>query len=548
MNGLRRWLPVLLATALLAGCGRPAAGTAPASTVVIVQQREPMSLNPALENGASSTEWGMLLFSYLVKYDGRGVLVGDAAAQVPTTQNGGISRDGRTIVYHLRKNLRFADGTPLTAADCVWSIDAVNNPANDVQTRYGYDDVARAEAPDPYTLILHLKRPFAPLLTLVLAPQGFPILPKHLLANAPDFNHVAFDSHPIGSGPYVVTRWLRGDRVELRANPYYFRGVPSIAHLEIRFVPDATTAIDQLRTHEADALFNDQDLGDYPILRSLPGYRVQDAPVDAVGAVIFNTRAAFTSDVRVRRAVAYAMNAGALVAKTFRGALDGHAAGRGLFIWAYDPAAYPDVPYDLAKARALLRAAGWRTGPDGLRHKDGRTLSLLFIIQAGTPEDEIFASAVQQYEREAGVGIRLKAFNVTQFVAPAQDGGPVYGGKFDLALYPFVNGDDPDTTDQFACSHVPPAGYNKSRICDPRIDALLAAGRTTYDPAKRRAVYARLQALLYSEMPLVLIYQRRELDAFSDRIRGTSPSVDGVFWNVGAWRATASSAASNPAI
>ncbi len=94
----------------------------------------------------------------------------------------------------------------------------------------------------------------------------------------------------------------------------------------------------------------------------------------------------------------------------------------------------------------------------------------------------------------------IKKFNVTQFGAPADLGGPVYGGKFDMALYSFVNGDDPDTTDQFACSHVPPAGYNKSRICDPRIDVLLRAGLVTYDLDARKAVYSRLQALLYQRL------------------------------------------------
>jgi ABC-type transport system substrate-binding protein len=129
----------------------------------------------------------------------------------------------------------------------------------------------------------------------------------------------------------------------------------------------------------------------------------------------------------------------------------------------------------------------------------------------------------------------VKQFTATQIVAPADAGGPVYGGKFQLALYPFVNGDDPDTTDQFACANVPPRGYNKSRICDPRLDALLSRARSTYDPAGRRSVYAELQRLLAAELPIELIYQRREIDAFSDRLRNQTTSVSSAFWNVGAW-------------
>jgi ABC-type transport system substrate-binding protein len=166
--------------------------------VTIAQQWEPQSLNPALENGTSSIEWSMLVFSYLVKFDDRGRLIPDVATEIPTTHNGGISADGKTIVYHIRSGVRFADGTPLTAADCAWTIEAINNPDNNVQSRFAYDDVASATAPNATTLVLRLKHPFPPLLVVVGAPQGFPILPKHALANVADFNHADFNSAPFG--------------------------------------------------------------------------------------------------------------------------------------------------------------------------------------------------------------------------------------------------------------------------------------------------------------------------------------------------------------
>jgi peptide/nickel transport system substrate-binding protein len=516
-------------------CTRPGQSFHEPNTLVVVQQREPMSLNPALENGASSTEWGLLLFQYLVKYDDHGKLVGDAAVAVPTLQNGGISRDGLTITYRLRRGLRFADGSPLTANDCVWSIAAIVNPANNVQTRYGYDRIAKAQARDATTLVLHLKQPFAPLLTLVLAPSGFPILPAHLLARYPDFNNLAFNGMPLGSGPYVVTRWLRGDAVEMRPNPYYWRRAPRIAHLVVRFVADPNTAIDLLRTKEADGFFNDEDLGNYELLRTISGIRVNNTPVNAVGALIFNTQDSPTNDTRVRHALAQALNFQTLVRTTYRGALTSDSAGRGLFIWAYDKRAYPDVPYDTKAAAALLDAAGWKLGNDGVRHRDGRELNLLLIIQAATPGDQVIGNQIAFYEGKIGARVTLKAFNETQFVAPGSLGGPVYGGKFQMAYYPFVNGDDPDTTDQFACSHVPPNGYNKSRICDPQLDALLDAARRTYDVAARKALYAKVQTLLYRELPIALLYQRREVDAFSDRVQGQTTSLSGAFWNAGSW-------------
>lgn len=532
---MKRVAAPLLALAVLAGCAHAGSQATSSDTLTISQQREPRSLNPAFENGVSAMEWGELIFQYLVKYDDTGRLVGDAAVAVPTLANGGISRDGLTITYHLKPNLRFSDGAPLTAADCAFSVDAIMNPANDVQSRYGYDRIAKAEAPDPTTCIFHLKTPFAPLLTLVMAPQGFPILPKHLLAGLPNFNHVPFDQMPVGSGPYRVVAWHRGDRVELAPNPLYYRGAPKIAHLVISFVADSNTAMNQLHTGESDGLFDDQNRGDYPYLKAIPGMITTATPVNAVGAIIFNTSDPVTSDARVRRALALGLDVRAIIAKTYRGALDSRAAGRGLFIWAYDPKAYPDPAYDPARTRAMLDAAGWKLAAGGVREKDGKPLDILFVMQAATQGDAAIGSEVQQYLGAIGARVTLKAYEITQFVAPVAQGGPVYGGKFQMALYPFTNGDDPDTTDQFACKNVPPDGYNKSRICDARIDALLDAARTTYDTAKRRAAYSALQRELAVQMPLILTYQGRELNAFSTRLCGQTTSLSTAFWNVGAW-------------
>ena len=431
--------------------------------------------------------------------------------------------------------MRFSDGVPLTARDCVYSVNAINNPHNNVQSRYAYDDVARAEAPNDLTLVLHLKRPLAPLVAVVMTPQGFPILPEHVLARYSDFNRIGFDEKPIGSGPYRVIRWVHGVEVQMEANPYYYRGPPKIEHLTIRFVADGTTAMNQLRTGEADGIFNDPNTGDFSLLHAIPHVVTTATLMDAVGAVIFNTQDPITGDVRVRQALSTAIDAPAVVKNAYRGALDAHAAGRGLFMFAYDPRAYSDVPYDPARANQLLDEAGWLRGADGIRRKNGRPLEMLFILQANSPYELVTATVIASYERAIGAVVSLKQFQVTQFAAPVNLGGPVYGGKFQMALYPFTDGDDPDTTDQFACRNVPPHGYNKSRICDPRIDALLAQGRATFDPVRRRAIYEQLERILREKMPILLLYQQRQLNVFTDRLHGQTTSLSGAFWNVAAW-------------
>jgi peptide/nickel transport system substrate-binding protein len=528
----RLQLLALVLIALSAGCSQ---ANRPAGSFTIAQQWEPRSLNPALENGTSSSEWGLLVFSYLVKYDDRGQLIPDVATMVPTLKNGGISPDGLTITYHIRKGVRFADGVALTAADCAWSIDAINNPANNVQTRFAYDDVQRADAPDPSTLVLHLKHPFPPLTVVVEAPQGFPILPKHALASLPDFNHADFDSAPFGSGPYRVKRWARGDRVELEANPYYWQGTVGIPNMTILFVNSPQTAINLMHTREVDGYFDEQDYANYSLLKTIPGFHVTSTQENAVGSIIFNTQDPITKDPLVRHALAEAVDIPNLIARAYRGALQSNNAGAGLFLWAFDPAVYPNIPFDPGASRALLDAAGWRLGPDGYRSKDGHPLDVQLIIQAARPGDAAIANNVVQYEKAVGALVTVKQFNITQFVAPSGEGGPVYGGKFQMALYDFENGDDPDTTDQFACKNVPPNGYNKSRLCNAQVDALLKQGLSTYDPAKRAATYRTLQAVLYKQLPIALIFRRAQLNTFSDRLQNQTTSLSGAFWNVWHW-------------
>jgi peptide/nickel transport system substrate-binding protein len=305
--------------------------------------------------------------------------------------------------------------------------------------------------------------------------------------------------------------------------------------MTIHFVANPQTAPNLLETHEIDGYFDAQDFATYPQLRALKGYRVTSTQQNAVGAVIFNTRDPLTADPRVRHALAEAIDIPNLIAKAYRGALRSRHAGAGLFLWAYDPRAYPDVPYDPGAARRLLESAGWHAGPAGIRTKNGRPFDVLLIIQAATPGDATVADNIVQYENAVGVRVTLKQFNITQFVAPASENGPVYSGKFQMALYSFENGDDPDTTDQFACANVPPGGYNKSRICDSQIDALLTRGLSTYDPARRAATYRALQAVLYRELPIALIYRRTQINAFSSRLRGQTTSLSGAFWNVGHW-------------
>ncbi len=235
-----------------AGCTRPSQQNN-AQVFIIAQASEPRTLDPLLNTGYTAEEVGALVYSYLVRIDSRGQLEADLAQRVPSTANGDISRDGKTIVYHLRHGVRWQDGSPFTAGDVVATFRAVMNARTPVPTRLGYDQVTSIRALDATTLQVRLRERFAPFLTYFFETETYPILPSHLLAHISSLAGSAFDAAPIGTGPFRVREWRRGDHVELEANESYYAGPPELRRLRIEFVPNPQTIVLRLQTGEAAA-------------------------------------------------------------------------------------------------------------------------------------------------------------------------------------------------------------------------------------------------------------------------------------------------------
>jgi peptide/nickel transport system substrate-binding protein len=215
---LRRAVATLsLACALLGGCSGPSARSHPGELRLGVAL-EPHSLVTLLSQSITENALLRMLADPLIACDATGRPVPALAVAVPSRYNGGISADGLRITYRLRHGVVWHDGTPFTSADVVASFRAVMDPANPVQTRHGYDVVERVEAPDASTVRFVLKRPFAPFVGTVFAESDSPyyLAPAHLLHGPLVRSRLA--SAPVGTGPYKVVRWLRGDRLELAAN------------------------------------------------------------------------------------------------------------------------------------------------------------------------------------------------------------------------------------------------------------------------------------------------------------------------------------------
>ena len=529
----RRLAAILGGAIVLASCTRTADLNARAAqTLVIGATREPNSLNPLLIEGPISEQLGQLLFTFLVTVDEHGNQVPEAARAVPTLRNGGISSDGLRVVYHLRKDIRWQDGTPLTAYDCVFTYAAIMNPRNNLPSRAGYTQIRSVSAPDGATVVVTLKRPYSPITDAFLAPDyNYPILPAHLLARYPDINEIPFNTRPVGSGPFRVLDWQRGDRLTVVRNDAFFRGRPKLARIVIKFVPSFDTIANQLLTHELDAGFT-LESRQYRRLRDVPGLRTKVTPVAGTLLLFFNTVHGPTTDVRVRRAIVASIDARTLVRDVTDGMYGPEDAMRGLFTWAYTP--IPELPYDPHAAARILEQAGWKKAGDGFRYKNGERLAL--TIATSTVLPTVLVTGLQQGLQQVGVDATIKAYTSTLYSAPAAMGGPVFGLRFNLATYQLLVGaGDPDTLPYFGCAERPPAGFNASGFCDPALEAAQRDGASTYDRA-RRVHYAQLvERLLRDRAPLLVLDQTREFDAYTSRLSGFKPAAYTPYWNVWNW-------------
>ncbi|HEV2741491.1 MAG TPA: peptide ABC transporter substrate-binding protein [Candidatus Elarobacter sp.] len=533
-----RWS--LLVFAALAACIVPARAAAALhpwtdpTTLRLVVTADPHGFNPIYPTNQEDDYLASLCFDLLITQDGAGRLVPDLAAEVPTVRNGGISADGKTIRYTLRHGVRWHDGAPFTSADVAFTWRAIMDARNAVPNRHGYDHVERVETPDPYTVVFHLKELYAPFVRTVFAEADttYRVLPQHLLDHDASLDRADFNTHPIGTGPYKFVRWDRGQSVEYEANPAYFGGAPHIPKITVRIIPDFTTVAIELRTHHVDLGLLDSN--GFTGLRGADGLVGELIPVNGFAAYLINRNHAPLDNVRVRRAIARAIDRASLARRVSLGTvLPGYA--------DIPPALYggstrndPNA-YDPAAARALLDAAGWKPGPDGIRVRDGKRLAVLMVDYAGSPSVQNMDVQVQSMLRAVGIDGTIKDYAAATFFAAASAGGPLQGGNFDLALLGWLSGTDLDNEILFACASRPPHGRNFENYCSQEMDALQREALSTYDDAKRRAAYAKIEALILRDVPMAFVnYPRLRVERNADLHR-PEPNFVTLWWHIAEW-------------
>jgi peptide/nickel transport system substrate-binding protein len=536
---------VVLAATALSACGGPAATTTTggsgqnpwtqAGIFKFAEAQDPVKLNPMLASSAVVGDLSMFLFSYAVRYDDKAQPVPDALSEIPTVENGDVSKDGLTIKYKLRPNIKWHDGVQLTSKDLWFTWKAVMNPANNVVTTDGYKDIASIDYSDPLVAVIHMKKIYAPFLQQIFGVNGnAPIIPEHLLAKYNDskgsFNTAPYQSAPVGSGPFKFVSWQHGSSVRMEVFPDYFLGRPKLNEVVFKILPDENTMATQLRTHEVDMAVHASG-SQIALYQNIAGTKIDSPPIYTYDHVDFNLKRPIFQDVRVRRALAFAIDRKAILEKVSHGMGTLSDTDESPEIGeAYD-ANTMHYPYDPAKATALLDQAGWKPGADGIRVKNGQRLSFDYATQTESQFGRAIQAQVQAYWHAVGAEANVKNAPTSLFFDNTTV-GILQGGHYDVAGFAWTAAADPDDSAIYSADNFAPRGQNALFWANARATKAMNDALATIDFAVRKKDYAIVQEEFASDVPSIIISFRKEPLAYNTDLKGfTASPVISPFWD-----------------
>jgi len=526
------WLALAVATVgalLAAACLRPVDSASSASDqgISVASTADAVSFHPyKTSDTASSTYQGLVYGGSLLDRDPQHPeqFIGRFAASWT------VSDDGLTYTFTLRPDLVWSDGQPLTADDFKWTYDQASNPANAWPYLSTIEPIASYDAPDERTVVVRLKEPLA--VGLELANTITP-LPRHVWEQL-DWNDPArnpeIEAPTVGSGPFLLQEWVRDDHATFVPNDHYFKGRPRLERYTIRIAGTAQIAYQWLKAGEVDvSTFSPGDYADAKRQDNFTVYEWWPATGDW-SYVGYNLRQPALQDVRVRRALAYAVDRQAIIDRLLYGLAEPIYSTFAPTCWCYDP----DVPhrdYDLDRARALLDEAGYVPGADGIRARDGTRLALRLLYGPNTNRTrQLIATVLQASFHQIGVDVQITGLEWSAYLAALRT--PPFA--WDLNVGGWSATVDPHWMYQIWSAEGIP-DLNAGAYQNPTVEALFEQGAHELDQAKRKPIYDEIQRILAEDQPYIFLYANKAYEGVNNRLGGIVPSPLGLDWNLEQW-------------
>jgi len=468
------------------------------NTLVMIIESSPTNLDPRVGIDAQSERIDSLIFDDLLDRD-------EHLNVTPALAESWQIPDPLTYIFHIRLGVHFHDGHPLTSRDVKWTFDSLLQGKIRSTRAAAYRYVDHIEAPDETTVIFHLKEPFSNLLWN-LSDGSMGIVPYGSLSE--------ITSQPIGSGPFRYVSAEPDKEVILERNDSYWGAKAHVQRLRFTVVPDPTTRALELRKGSADIASNALTSDTVLALQKEPNLEVEQSPGTILSYLAFNLRDPILRDVRVRQAIAYAIDRRPMIEYLWRNFAQPAASILPPQSWAYNP----DVPkYDFApeKANKILDDAGY---PE----KDGVRFHL--TMKTSTEEStRLLAAVLQQQLRAVGIVLDIRTFEFATFFAD------VTSGAYQIYSLRWIgSNEDPDIFEYaFHSDNFPPHGANRSYYVNPRIDVLIGQGRSETDLDRRKAIYDEVQTILATDLPYINLWFLDNVLVHTKRVRNIHMNPSG---------------------
>lgn len=557
---------------MLSACGgggaqatEPASATEPAAsvegggTVTLILPEEPTTLNYFLADAAIVRQAAEATsMTGLATIDEKGEFVAMLAQELPSLENGGLSADYLTVSWKLREGLKWSDGEPITSDDIKFTVEVLSNPnSGAVAGTGGFDLITNVETPDDLTAVLTYSQPYPGYLDQF----SYGLLPRHATGPAEEMAGWDWNRQPVGAGPFVVSNWVSGESITMTRNPNYFEaGKPYLDSLVFRIVPEPTAQTAMMLNSEAQMqLWPGEFKEDYDKL--LAGKATQHLiPGIWNMAIDFNLSAPFDGDptatmphpilgdIRVRQAIASAINYGSLQQDVLKGSVSD----------STNPFAYGwyqcDLPrafgYDVEKANQLLEEAGWVMGDDGIRvakgakyAPDGTRLSL--ELQGYTAFDplQLTEEFIVENLKAVGIEARIQNYDFSIIFGTYEDNSPRMVGDFDMLIFDrgFTTEPQGYNFDAYSSTRIPtaenPNGGNYFRWVNSEVDKALETAGSSFDQQTRKDAYCTVGQAVIDDMPQIYLYLFQDNYGVADNLDGYTLSTWGsMTWGAQNWK------------
>ncbi|MEV7995258.1 ABC transporter substrate-binding protein [Streptomyces sp. NPDC086077] len=509
----------------VAACSAPGEGGADGSSadsVVIGVGSEPDTLSPLLGYGKDGNS---KIFDGLLARDADLKLKPALATSLPE-----VGDDGLTYTYTLRDGVRFSDGEPLTPADVVFTYRTVLDEKTNNTARSELDAVKDVRASGDDKVVFTLKYPYAPFAGRTV----LPIVPEHI-AGGQDPNTGSFNTKPVGTGPYVLSAWSKGEKLTFKANPDYWGGAPKVKTFTMAVIGDDDVRATRLRSGDLDGAVLPPNLA--ATFKKDDGAKSYEARSYDFRAVALPSAGKVTGDRAIRQALDAAVDREAMVDKILDGA--GTPAYGPLPV--DDPSFAKEIerPQDLNKARRILDAAGWTAGRDGIRAKGGQQAAFTLLYPSGDKVRQDHALAYASDAKKAGIAVTVESATWEVIEPRMKDTAVLAGfgstGDPDFGLYTLLH------------SSLAGDGFNNmARYDNQAVDEALDTGRRIQEPDEREAAYRTVQRELVKDPGYTFLTHIDHLYVLADRWDGLTTQLEphehgfasGPWWNIEDWQPT----------